>query len=78
MHDIAGAAHPTRGDFRSIKNMTRYFTHGKTIWKFAPGKWPMQRHATDDEWDSSIFSSLEEFLADSAEATEITEEEGEL
>ena len=57
---------------------TRYFRSGRTLWKFAPGKAPAQRHQFDDEWDSSLFTSLEEFLAEPGDAIETNEEGAEL
>jgi hypothetical protein len=48
------------------------------LWKFAPGKAPVQRHQFDDEWDSSLFVSLEEFLSEPGDAMETNEEDAEL
>ena len=57
---------------------TRYFKSGRMLWKFAPGKAPVQRHELDDEWDESVFVSLAEFLADPDDAIETTEEDAEV
>ena len=57
---------------------TRYFKSGRMFWKFAPEKAPVQRHELDDEWDSSLFVSLEEFLADPDDVIETTEEDAEV
>lgn len=57
---------------------TRYFRSGRMLWKFAPGKAPVQRHQFDDEWDSSLFVSLEEFIAEPGDAMETTEEDAEV
>jgi hypothetical protein len=57
---------------------TRYFRSGRMLWKFAPGKAPVQRHQFDDEWDSSLFVSLEEFLSEPGDAMETNEEDAEL
>jgi len=56
---------------------TRYFRSGRMLWKFAPGKAPVQRHQFDNEWDSSLFVSLDEFLAEPDEATETNAEDAE-
>ena len=55
---------------------TRYFRSGRMLWKVAPGKAPVQRHQFDNEWDSSLFVSLDEFLAEPG-AIETTEEDAE-
>ena len=56
---------------------TRYFRHEDSIWKFAPGQQPQLKTLYSGEWGESVFESLEEFLAEPSQATEITVEEAE-
>ncbi|MES2922232.1 MAG: hypothetical protein V4819_11840 [Verrucomicrobiota bacterium] len=58
-------------------NSARYFNYGDAFWKFEPGEIPQVRTAISAGWVESIFASLEAFLADPAEAIEITALEAE-
>ena len=56
---------------------TRYFKTDLSFWKFEPEKHPQIRTPLSPAWMDSVFGSLEEFLADPAEASEIGADEAE-
>ena len=58
-------------------DQTRYFKHEDSFWKFEPGQMPQLRTSISPTWGESVFASLEAFLADPAEATEVTALEAE-
>ena len=42
----------------------RYFSGKYSFWKFEPGKAPLTRPVHSGTWEESIFTNVEEFLAD--------------
>ena len=55
----------------------QYFTDGISVWRFTPGEPPMTRRLGDSEWDTSIFTSLEEFRESSPNVTGMHPDDGE-
>lgn len=58
--------------------MTRYFTDGTNVWKFAPNQHPLHRFTTDPKWEESAFVDLAEFEASRGDMWEIDGKDGEL
>ena len=60
-----------------VMDHTRYFKHEDCFWKFEPGPKPQLRTSHCRVWAESVFASIEAFLVDPAEATEVTALEAE-
>lgn len=58
--------------------LPRYFKSDLSFWKFESDRHPQIRTSMSAIWMDSIFSSLEEFLADPAEVVEIGVDEAEV
>lgn len=58
-------------------NQIRYFTNGRSIWRFEDGCTPQIRSVDSAVWRASLFPTLAQFLAEPEDIHETTPEEAE-